>query len=77
MKTVQLSDLGPLAEDVRNGETLEVLDGDTPVAQVIPMPASPLSREQKAKLVEEFLARPRPNIPGVLEELLRQRREGP
>ncbi|HEX2121151.1 MAG TPA: hypothetical protein VHL59_05850 [Thermoanaerobaculia bacterium] len=37
MKTVQLAELGALAEDIRNGETIEVVDGDRPVATVTPM----------------------------------------
>ena len=39
MKTVQLSELGAVAEDVRNGETVEVRDGETVVAKVVPTPS--------------------------------------
>ena len=40
MKTVQLSELGALAEDVRKGETIEIVDGDKPVAHVRPYQAA-------------------------------------
>lgn len=36
MKTVQLSELGAVAEDVRKGETVEVRDGERVVAKVVP-----------------------------------------
>lgn len=36
VKTVQLAELGALAEEIRKGETIEVVDGDTPVATVTP-----------------------------------------
>ncbi|HEX6087590.1 MAG TPA: hypothetical protein VF266_23865 [Thermoanaerobaculia bacterium] len=36
MKTVQLSELGAVAEDVRKGETVEVRDGERVVATVVP-----------------------------------------
>jgi antitoxin (DNA-binding transcriptional repressor) of toxin-antitoxin stability system len=37
MKTVQLSELGPVAENVRRGETVEIRDGDQVVAKVVPL----------------------------------------
>ena len=36
MKSVQLSELGAVAEDVRNGEAVEVRDGERLVARVVP-----------------------------------------
>ena len=36
MKSVQLSELGALAEDVRKGERVEVRDGEKVVAEVVP-----------------------------------------
>lgn len=36
MKSVQLSELGALAEDVRNGEAVEVRDGGRVVARLVP-----------------------------------------
>lgn len=38
MKSVQLSELGPLACEVRNGETVEVRDGNRVVANLVPVP---------------------------------------
>src|SRR5258705_5440950 len=37
MKRVQLSELGALAEDVRKGETIDVIDGERVVAKVLPL----------------------------------------
>jgi antitoxin (DNA-binding transcriptional repressor) of toxin-antitoxin stability system len=37
MKSVQLSDLGPAAEDVKNVEAVEVRDGNRVVATIVPL----------------------------------------
>jgi antitoxin (DNA-binding transcriptional repressor) of toxin-antitoxin stability system len=37
MKSVQLSELGPVADEVRNGETIEIRDGEQVVAKVVPL----------------------------------------
>ncbi|HEX8153507.1 MAG TPA: hypothetical protein VF698_10295 [Thermoanaerobaculia bacterium] len=74
MKTRQLSELGTLAEDLQQGETIEIRDGDTPVAQVVPIkPPNP-----KDKLPDDFFTRPRPKFASgsVLEALLEERRSG-
>ena len=88
MKTVQLSELGAVAEDVRNGETVEVRDGETVVAKVVPTP-SPADEEWIDELVRQGKAtkgtgrfpdwfcneRP-PKLEGsVLEQLLADRRK--
>lgn len=36
MKTVQLAELGALAEDIRRGETIEIVDGQKRVAKLTP-----------------------------------------
>lgn len=72
MKTRQLSEIGSLAEDLQNGETVEIVDGDKPVAKVVPIEPP----KAKGKLPDDFFTRPRPKITGVLEELLRQRGQG-
>ncbi len=36
MKSVQLSELGALAENVRNGDEIELRDGERVVARVVP-----------------------------------------
>ena len=49
MKTVQLSELGAVAEDVRNGETVEVRDGERVVAKVVPLRAQTLEERIEAR----------------------------
>ena len=90
MKTVQLSELGAVAEDVRNGETVEVRDGETVVAKVVPFRTSTIEerveelerqglvrRGSGEPLPDDFFTRPRPK-PGksVLEQLLSDRQHG-
>ncbi len=36
MKTIQVAELGPLAEDIRNGETIAILDGERLAALIVP-----------------------------------------
>ena len=57
MKTVQLSELGAVAEDVRNGETVEIRDGETVVAKVVPFLRLTVE-ERLAELEKEGLVRP-------------------
>ena len=89
MKSVQLSDLGVIAEDVRSGETIEVRDGSRVVATLLPLRQAQL--EQRVQdlaalgLVrlgsgepwpEDFFTRPLPKAQGsVLEQLLADRNE--
>jgi antitoxin (DNA-binding transcriptional repressor) of toxin-antitoxin stability system len=89
MKTVQLSELGAVAEDVRNGETVEIRDGERVVAKVVPTPAQTdeewideLVRQGKATrgeagpLPEWFFKERPPKFDGsVLEQLLADRRK--
>jgi antitoxin (DNA-binding transcriptional repressor) of toxin-antitoxin stability system len=88
MKTVQLSELGAVAEDVRNGETVEVRDGERVVAKVVPTPAQTIEerieelerqgkiRRGKGKLPDWFLTEQPPDLGGsVLEQLLADRRK--
>lgn len=90
MKTVQLSELGALAEDVRKGETIDVLDGEKHVARLVPDQAELLEYldrmeaegkifRGKGKLPPDFFTRPRPKLEGgsLLEELLKEREESP
>ena len=85
MKTVQLSELGALAENVRNGETIEIVDGNRHVARLVPDQAAlkehldRMVAEGKAirgtgKLPADFLTRPLIKAPkSVLEALLEDR----
>jgi antitoxin (DNA-binding transcriptional repressor) of toxin-antitoxin stability system len=89
MKSVQLSELGVVAEDVRNGKTVEVRDGNRLVATLVPLHQAQL--EQRVQdlaalgLVrlgsgepwpEDFFTRPLPKAQGsVLEQLLADRSE--
>jgi antitoxin (DNA-binding transcriptional repressor) of toxin-antitoxin stability system len=88
MKTVQLSELGAVAEDVRNGETVEVRDGETVVAKVVPVHQQTIEerieelerqgkvRRGKGTLPDWFFTEPPPKFEGsVLEQLLADRRK--
>ncbi|HEX6087591.1 MAG TPA: hypothetical protein VF266_23870 [Thermoanaerobaculia bacterium] len=88
MKTVQLSELGPVAEDVRKGETVEVRDGETIVAKIEPTPQmtdeewlDEMARQGKitrgtGKLPDWFFQERPPKFEGsVLEQLLADRRK--
>lgn len=58
MKSVQLSELGAVAEDVRNGETVEVRDGEKVVAEVVPK-RELTDDERIDELVKRGVVRPR------------------
>jgi antitoxin (DNA-binding transcriptional repressor) of toxin-antitoxin stability system len=89
MKSVQLSELGALAEDVRNGEPVEVRDGERVVATVVPIREQTveerideLVRQGKARrgtgTVPEWFFTERPPKLGegsALEEFLADRRK--
>jgi len=89
MKSVQLSELGPVAEDVRRGEAVEVRDGERLVATLIPLHQAELEarvQELAAQglvrlgcgepLPDDFFTRPLPGAgAGVLDQLLRDREE--
>jgi hypothetical protein len=75
MKSVQLSELGALAEDVRNGEAVAVRDGERVVAMVVPEWEEPGDEKVPRGSVPEwfFTERP-PKFPSsVLEQLLHDR----
>jgi antitoxin (DNA-binding transcriptional repressor) of toxin-antitoxin stability system len=89
MKSVQLSELGPVAEDVRRGERVEVRDGERIIAAVVPIHQAALEtrvQELAAQglvrlgssepLPEDFFTRPLPKAErSVLEQLLADREE--
>jgi antitoxin (DNA-binding transcriptional repressor) of toxin-antitoxin stability system len=89
MKSMQLSDLGPVADDVKNGETVEVREGNRLVATLVPLHQKRLEervQELAARgLVRigsgepwpaDFFTRPLPKADGsVLEQLLSDRDE--
>lgn len=89
MKSVQLSELGPVAEDVRKGETVEVRDGERVVATLAPMHEQTIeerieelvqqgkARRGTGQLPPDFLTRPLPKArASVLQQLLEDRRSG-
>jgi antitoxin (DNA-binding transcriptional repressor) of toxin-antitoxin stability system len=57
MKSVQLSALGPLADDVRKGDEIDVVDGDTVIAKIVPMRTQTME-ERMEQLVAEGTVRP-------------------
>jgi antitoxin (DNA-binding transcriptional repressor) of toxin-antitoxin stability system len=87
MKSVQLSELGAVADDVRKGETVEVRDGETVVAKLTPVRQptieeriDELARQGKVTkgtgtLPDWFFTEPLPDFGGsVLEQLLNDRK---
>lgn len=89
VKSVQLSELGPVADDVRKGERVEVRDGERVIAAVVPLHQAELeARVQQLAaqglvrlgsnepLPEDFFTRPLPKAErSVLEQLLTDREE--
>jgi antitoxin (DNA-binding transcriptional repressor) of toxin-antitoxin stability system len=89
MTTIQLSDLDPVtAERVRNGETVEIRDGDRTVAKLVPETEQTIEeridelvRQGKARrgtgtLPDWFFTERPPKFEGsVLEQLLADRRK--
>ena len=88
MKTVQLSELGPVGEEIRKGEKIDVLDGEKHVGQFVPdqaalaahidrLVAEGKARRGTGKLPDDFLTRPLPRAEkSVLEALLEERHSG-
>ena len=89
MKTVQLSELGPVAAEVRKGEVIAIQDGEEVVANLVPVPKTgpvatridELVAERKAtrgtgELPDWFFTDPLPvsGSGSVLEQLLEDRR---
>jgi antitoxin (DNA-binding transcriptional repressor) of toxin-antitoxin stability system len=89
MKSVQLSELGPVAKDVKNGEIVEIREGHRVVATLVPLPQAGLEERvqelaarglvrlgSKEPWPEDFLTRPLPKADGsVLQQLLADRNE--
>lgn len=79
MTTVQLSELGALAEKVKNGETIEVLDGERVVAKVVPERSSleeqiRAAMDRQPDIPDWFFEEEPPQFSGsVLEQLLKDR----
>ena len=87
MKTLDLADVGRLAEELKDGEEIALRDGERTVATVIPLPpgeesiaqviARGKARKNFGKLPDDFFTRPRPKPKAsVLEALLEERRTG-
>jgi len=89
VKTVQLSELGAVAEDIRNGETIAVRDGTRLVGTLSPLNQASLEARlqelaaqglvrigTREPFPEEFFTDPLPGEgAGVLDQLLRDREE--
>ena len=89
VKTLELADVSRLPEELKSGETIELVDAGKVVAQVVPAQEqtfeariNQLVREGKVKkgtgkLPPDFLTRPLPKAEAsVLEQLLEDRRTG-
>lgn len=84
-----MSELGPVAEDVRKGETVEVRDGERIVGTLTPLQQADLEARvqelaeqglvrlgSREPFPEDFFTRPLPGAgAGVLDQLLRDREE--
>jgi hypothetical protein len=87
MKSVQLSELGALAEDVRNCETVAFCDGDEVIAKLVPNARKTLEerihelvaqgkvRRGSGTLPDSFFTDPLPKFESesVLDQLLSDR----
>lgn len=87
MKTLDLADVARLAEELKDGEEIELRDGGAIVATVTPaktaeerieeLIAQGKARRGTGKLPDDFFTRPRPKPKAsVLEALLEERRSG-
>ena len=89
MKTLELADVSRLPEELKSGETIELVDAGKVVAQVVPAQEQTfeerieeLARQGKVrkgtgKVPPDFLTRPLPKAEAsVLEQLLEDRRTG-
>ena len=60
MRNVQMLEddikLKQLAEEAATGQPVTLLQGDRPIAQIIPFPAPAITEEQRLKAGEELLA---------------------
>jgi antitoxin (DNA-binding transcriptional repressor) of toxin-antitoxin stability system len=89
MKSVQLSEFGPVADDIREGEPIEVRDGERLIARILPSRSQTieerideLAAQGKVKkgtgtLPDWFFTEPPPKFEGgsALEQLLADRRK--
>jgi antitoxin (DNA-binding transcriptional repressor) of toxin-antitoxin stability system len=77
LRTAQVSELkdriDEVIEAVKNGETVEIQEGQRTVASMIPRPAPP----EPEPFPDDFFTRPLPTAKAsVLEQLLEDRRTG-
>ena len=71
MKTLELSDAGRLGEELKSGDTIELVDQGKAVAKVVPIRELVIP---KGTVPDWFLDEPPPKFPGsVLEQLLHDR----
>jgi antitoxin (DNA-binding transcriptional repressor) of toxin-antitoxin stability system len=81
MKTVQipLEETGPLAAALKNGQSVELMDGDERIATVIPRPSAE-ERKAMEERIEELIrtgrARrgPQTSLGSLVEDLIADRR---
>jgi antitoxin (DNA-binding transcriptional repressor) of toxin-antitoxin stability system len=72
MASIQLSELALLAESLRRGETVEIVDGDETIATIAPRPSGDLPARKKTNVPEWFLTELPPQL---RENVLRNEHE--
>lgn len=71
MKTLDIHETGRLAEELKSGETIELVEDGRAVAKVVPVPELTIPR---GTVPDWFFDEPPPKFPGsVLEQLLHDR----
>lgn len=71
MKTLEMADVGRLAEELKSGETIELVDHGKAVAKVVPVHELEIAR---GTVPDWFFAERPPKFPtSVLEQLLHDR----
>lgn len=75
MTSIQISELASLADKLRRGETIEILDGENCIATIVPRSSSERKLRKKPAVPAWFLAEAPPQFPAsVLDQLLHDRR---
>jgi antitoxin (DNA-binding transcriptional repressor) of toxin-antitoxin stability system len=74
LRLIKISELALLAESLRRGETVEIVDGDETIATIAPRPSGDLPARKKTDVPEWFLTELPPQFPERILEQLRNDR---